>query len=201
MSDRSLHVLMVVGSLAKQSATRVVMSRVSVDLQRAGVRVDTLDLSMEPLDLLNPEKSRETVEHIQLKERVDRADVLILGTPDYHGSMSGALKNFLDHFWTEFAGKLFVPLVASHEKGLTVADQIRTVARQCYAWALPYAVSFADREDVKDGQITGDALTKRLEMLVRDVRVYGALLSSQRASDLAGTEAGFMARYRPKSRA
>ncbi|MSU61205.1 MAG: NADPH-dependent oxidoreductase [Pedosphaera sp.] len=198
MSDRSLHVLVVVGSLAKQSATRVVMSRVSENLQCAGVFVDTLDLSMEPLELLNPEESRETAEHIKLKERVDRADVLILGTPDYHGSMSGALKNFLDHFWTEFAGKLFVSLVASNEKGLTVADQVRTVARQCYAWALPYAVSFVDREDVKDGQIVSDAFASRLEMLVRDVRVYGALLSSQRAADLAGTGVGFMARYRPK---
>jgi len=38
------------------------------------------------------------------------------------------MKNFLDHFWREFAGKLFATIVASHEKGLTVTDQLRTVA-------------------------------------------------------------------------
>jgi len=37
-----------------------------------------------------------------LKARVEAADVFILGTPDYHGSISSALKNFLDHFWREF---------------------------------------------------------------------------------------------------
>jgi len=106
------------------------------------------------------------------------------------------MKNFLDHFWGEFAGKLFATIVASHEKGLTVTDQLRTVARQCYAWTLPYGVAFADEEDVRDGQIVSDALKQRIEMFVRDVRVYGALLARQRRGDLAGTEPGFLARHR-----
>ncbi len=127
---------------------------------------------------------------------MDCADVFILGTPDYHGSISSALKNFLDHFWHEFAGKLFVTVVASHEKGLTVTDQLRTVARQCYAWTLPYGVSFADGADVKDGKIMGDAFAKRLEMMIHDTRVYGEALARQRRADLAGTEPGFMARLR-----
>ena len=127
---------------------------------------------------------------------MNRADVLVLGTPDYHGSMSSGIKNFLDHFWTEFAGKLFATVVASHEKGLTVTDQLRTVARQCYAWSMPYGVSFAEREDLKDGQIASDALKKRLEMFAHDLSVYGRLLAQQRRADLAGTEPGFMARHR-----
>jgi FMN reductase len=106
------------------------------------------------------------------------------------------MKNFLDHFWREFAGKLFATIVASHEKGLTVTDQLRTVARQCYAWSLPYGVSFMEDEDVKDGQIVSQPLQKRLEMLVRDVRVYGALLGQQRKADLKGTDACFLAKHR-----
>lgn len=158
--------------------------------------MDVLDLAEEPLALFSPDSPSAKEAQSELYRRVDQADVFILGTPDYHGSISGVMKNFLDHFWHEFAGKLFVPIVASHEKGLTVIDQLRTVARQCYAWSLPYAVSFAEREDVKDGQISSDALRRRLEMLVRDVRVYGQLLAQQRAADLAGHEPGFMARWR-----
>jgi azobenzene reductase len=30
------------------------------------------------------------------------------------------MKNFLDHFWEEFAGKVFGYICTSHEKGLTV---------------------------------------------------------------------------------
>src|SRR5205823_14314943 len=125
-----------------------------------------------------------------LKKRVEAADVYVLGTPDYHGSISSAMKNFLDHFWHEFAGKLFATIVASHEKGLTVTDQLRTVARQCYAWTLPYGISFTEDVDIKDGAIANEILKGRLQMMLRDVRVYGELLGRQRRADLAGNEPG-----------
>lgn len=196
MSESKLKILAVVGSTHADSVTRVVLTRVAEDLRKAGCAVDLLDLSNEPLALFNPETAYSQPGFAALKARVEQADVLILGTPDYHGSISSALKNFLDHFWHEFAGKLFATIVASHEKGLTVTDQLRTVARQCYAWSLPYGVAFADKADVQDGQIVSEALRKRLTMMVRDTRVYGELLAKQRRADLAGTDAGFMARLR-----
>jgi hypothetical protein len=59
-----------------------------------------------------------------------------------------------------------------------------------------YGVSFTDTQDVKNGQIVSDALKQRLEMMIRDVRVYGELLARQRRADLAATDPGFMARLR-----
>ena len=119
-----------------------------------------------------------------------------MGTPDYHGSISSTLKNFLDHFWKEFTGKLFATVVASHEKGLTVHDQLRTVARQCYAWVMPYGVSFMEKVDVKEGQIATDELKNRLEMLQKDIQVYGRILADQRAADLSSNTPGFLAQLR-----
>lgn len=198
MPDQSLNVLAVAGSLHAASVTRAVVGQISAQLQAAGCRVDLLDLSKEPLPLYNPDTAEDQPGFPALQARVGRADVLLLGTPDYHGSISSAMKNFLDHFWHEFAGKLFATVVASHEKGLTVTDQLRTVARQCYAWSLPYGVSFMDQADVKDGQIVSDSFKQRIEMLVRDVRVYGGLIAQQRRADLAGTEPGFLERLRKK---
>ncbi|MEK7780360.1 MAG: NAD(P)H-dependent oxidoreductase [Verrucomicrobiota bacterium] len=196
MSETKLKILAVVGSTHTGSVTRVVVSHVAEQLRQQGCEVDVLDLSKETLALFNVETTYSQPGFAALKARVEAADVFILGTPDYHGSMSGALKNFLDHFWREFAGKLFATIVASHEKGLTVTDQLRTVARQCYAWALPYGVAFAEKQDVIDGKIASDAFKNRLEMFVRDARVYGELLAKQRRGDLAGTEPGFLARSR-----
>jgi NAD(P)H-dependent FMN reductase len=196
MSSQPLNVLAVIGSLHSDSVTRVVVNHAAARLKADGCAVDVLDLEKEPLPLYNPDTADGQPLFPALKARVNRADVFILGTPDYHGSISSALKNFLDHFWHEFAGKLFATLVASHEKGLTVTDQLRTVARQCYAWSLPYGVSFAEDADVQGGQIVGDAFGRRLEMMIRDVRVYGGLLAGQRRADLAGEDPGFMARLR-----
>lgn len=199
MSDPSVSVLAVAGSAGQKSSTSAVVRHLAGLLQKSGARVDVLDLGETPLPPFDPTSSYQTDYYPALKSRVEKADVLLLATPDYHGSISSTLKNFLDHFWKEYAGKLFATVVGSYEKGLTVTDQLRTVARQCNAWALPYGVAFMDRQDVVDGQVAGDTLPLRLEMLARDIRVYGALLAGQRRADLEGEETGFMARYRTKT--
>jgi len=196
MESTSLNVLAAVGSLQRESVTRTVIEYITLALRADGCSVDVVDFLKEPMALYNPDHAREMPGFAALQARVDQADVILLGTPDYHGSLSGSMKNFLDHFWHEFTGKLFVTAVASHEKGLTVTDQLRTIARQCYAWTLPYGVAFTEETDVKDGKIVSDTLRKRLEMLTRDMRVYGATLARQRRADLAGTEPGFLARHR-----
>jgi NAD(P)H-dependent FMN reductase len=196
MSKPAVHILAVVGSLQRQSVTRIVIRHAAEQLRADGCSVDVLDFEKEPLALYNPDTAHEGPAYAALRARVEQADVILLGTPDYHGSVSSAMKNFLDHFWHEFAGKLFATIVASHEKGLTVTDQLRTVARQCYAWTLPYAVAFTEGHDVKDGKIVSEQFRKRLEMMLRDARVYGEVLSRQRDADLAGNEPGFLARHR-----
>jgi FMN reductase len=196
MPEPPVNVLAVVGSLHRDSTTRIVIRHAADKLRAEGCAVDVLDLQAEPLALYNPDTAGEGPAFAALQARVDKADVLLLGTPDYHGCISSALKNFLDHFWREFTGKLLVPIVVSHEKGLTVIDQLRTVARQCYTWALPYGVCVSESADLKNGRIASEALEKRLEMMTRDARVYGRLLAQQRRADLAGDDPGFLARLR-----
>jgi len=193
------HILIVSGSVSRSSATGDLLRHIARRLEAAGATVDMVDLAEEPLPLFNPDTSYTAPHYAPLKARVERADVLLVGTPDYHGTMSSATKNFLDHFWKEYTGKLFATVVASYDKGLTVADHVRTVARQCYAWALPYTVTFVEKADVKEGRIVNDALRDRVEMLARDLVVYGALLAAQRRTDVAGTEPGFLAQMRTKS--
>src|SRR5213596_3954074 len=171
MAESALAVLAVSGSLHRDSVTRAVIGHVAERLRAEGCAVDVLDFEKEPLALYNPDTAYDLPGYAELKARVERADVVVLGTPDYHGSVSGAMKNFLDHFWHEFAGKLFATIVASHEKGLTVTDQLRTVARQCYAWTLPYGVSFSEDDDVQNGEIVSESLKGRLEMMIRDARI------------------------------
>ncbi len=196
MSGSTLNVLIVSGSNSANSSTKIALDEAGNRLKKNGCAVDVLDLYETQLPHLNPETAWTADYYAPLKQRVANADVFILGTPDYHGSISGALKNFTDHFWKEFSGKLFATVVASYEKGLTVHDQLRTIARQCYAWAMPYGVSLAEKIDVKDGQIASDSFEERLSMFVRDVQIYGKLLADQRMADLAGSEPGFLAKYR-----
>src|SRR5207247_8814554 len=108
--------------------------------------------------------------------------------PVYTGAMSGAVKNFLDYHGEEFAGKLFGDVCASHEKGLTVMDQMRTAVRQCYGWSLPYGVSIHGEQDFDEaGAVVNPRLAQQLAMLPRDLVVFGALV---RGSSSGTWEAG-----------
>ena len=195
MKQEPLQVLAVVGTMQRNSALSAVIHQAAELFRAVSCQVDVLDLKKEPLALYDPEAAYELPGYTSLQVRVDAAEVILLGTPDYHGSISSALKNFLDHFWHEFAGKLFVTIVASREKGLTVADQLRTVARQCYAWTLPYAIAFNTEADIKDGSIVNEGFRQRLNMMIRDARVYGELLARQRRNDLTAADTGFLAHY------
>jgi FMN reductase len=133
-----------------------------------------------------------------ISKKVEWADAFVLASPDYHGSMSGTMKNFLDHFWEEFAGKTFGYICTSHEKGLTVMDQMRTAVRQCYGWSMPYGVSINSGQDLdSNGEIINLQLSKRLSMLARDLVVYGRLIRNQFKKDLAADNLDtYAARYR-----
>jgi NAD(P)H-dependent FMN reductase len=92
-----------------------------------GSEINLIDLREMELPIYNPGISSENDKILSYVTReVIKADSYVLVSPDYHGSMSGAMKNLLDYYWNEFAGKTFRYTVASHEKGgLTVMDQMR----------------------------------------------------------------------------
>ena len=163
-----------------------------------GAETRLLELNAINLPTYNPDK--EDMDHEGLRvatEAVNWADAYLLASPDYHGSMSGAMKNFLDFYWSEFAGKLFGYVVASHEKGLTVMEHMRTSVRQCYGWSLPYGVSVHGEKDFDSSGLANPQLARRLQMLARDLVVYGGLVRGQFQHDLAnGVTETFAARYR-----
>ena len=190
----TFNVLGVAGSIRKGSYSAQALKIAIEHAKKHGTEVRLLDISKMPLYDPNAPASAEVK---QAAEAVSWADAIILASPDYHGSMSGALKNFLDHFYEEFAGKLFGYIVASHEKGLTVMDQMRTAVRQCYGWSMPYGVSVNGPQDFSGGEIVNARLAKRLRMMARDLVVYGRLLNSQFVRDLGSSEQDtFAAHYR-----
>ena len=147
-----------------------------------------LNLYSNPLPMYTAEYNEKLSGIRNAVELVNWADAIVLATPDYHGSMAGSLKNFLDYFWAEFAGKTFGYLCSSHEKGLTVMDQMRTAIRQCYGWSLPYGISINSNQDFNaDREIINVQLLGRLESFARDLVVYGGLISNQFKKDLDST--------------
>jgi azobenzene reductase len=198
MMDHPLRVLGVSGSLRAQSKTALAVRLLLDFAAKQGAEARMLDLRSVELPMYRPDRETPSEAQTNITADVEWADAFVLATPDYHGSMSGAMKNFLDYHWEELAGKTFGYICSSHEKGLTVMDQMRTVVRQCYGWSMPYGVAFDGRADFGAGAaLQNPRVEQRLKMMARDLVVYGTLIRSQFIEDLAGAEANtFAATYR-----
>jgi len=70
--------------------------------------------------------------------------------------------------------------------------------RQCYGWSMPYGVSVNGERDFNaKREINNTIVSRRLNMLARDLVAYGRLIKEQFQKDLAGdTLDTFAARYR-----
>ena len=192
--QRTINVLGVAGSMRQDSYSTLGLRMVLEEAKKYYSESYLLELRDINLPLYDPSgpssndpsfnNSNNVLEKITTA--LKWADELVLASPDYHGSMSGTLKNFLDYFWEDFAGKTFGYIIASHEKGLTVADQMRTAVRQCYGWSMPYNISINGEKDFDSkGNLVNSALVKRIKMLARDLVTYGALIRRQFLQDVA----------------
>ncbi|WP_148686345.1 NADPH-dependent FMN reductase [Candidatus Nitrosocosmicus hydrocola] len=193
-----LNVLGIGSSMRRDSygteTLRIILDKVNQN----GGQSRLLNLFDNPLPIYSPENDIDNPFIQEASNMVNWADAFVFATPDYHGSMAGSLKNFMDYFWSEFAGKTFGYVCSSHEKGLTVMDQMRTAIRQCYGWSLPYGISINSSTDFNERrQLVNKQLSKRLDSFARDLVVYGTLINSQFKKDLNSTiENSYSVHYR-----
>lgn len=184
----SFKVLGISSSQGEFSFSAAGLNMVLEKIKQNGTDIDLLDLKQTILPLFSTASNKNEAVSMATK-MVKSADAFILATPDYHGSMSGSMKNFLDYYGSEFSGKLFGYVCASHEKGLTAMDQMRTAIRQCSGWSIPYGISINGDEDFDENRnIINDQLSSKLAMLARDLTVYGSLITEQYKKDLQSEE-------------
>lgn len=107
-----------------------------------GIETDLIDLGKDALPILGTQVDDDldlpgTVHAIS--ERLHQGDGLLLVTPEYHGSFSGALKNALDYFWAEFQKKAIGVVAVSTGKfgGVNAAHQLQQVILSLGGVALP----------------------------------------------------------------
>ena len=194
-----MNVLGIASSMRKEStSTRALKLTLDIVKTNYDAEIQVLDLKQTILPFLYYQEHNKKAEISIAEKTVKWADAFILSTPDYHGSMAGSMKNFLDYFWSEFAGKLFGYICSSHEKGLTVMDQMRTAVRQCYGWSMPYGISINGEKDFEtNGDIRNEAVLRRMQMLARDIVIYGRLHRDQFLNDLSSQEINtFASHYR-----
>lgn len=167
-----MKVVALVGSTRKSSTTRKATEIVIKELQNHGIETEIIHFAEVKLPIyegdLNKEDYPEEVK--QFIEKVALADGIILASPEYHGSVTGVLKNAIDYLKArEMSGKLAAIFATAGSK-LGAANTVNTlhqICRNLHAWALPQSPSIPAAYEAfhEDGTLKDANLQERLEKL------------------------------------
>ncbi|WP_123537478.1 NADPH-dependent FMN reductase [Halosimplex salinum] len=152
MSDRP-HVVAICGSLREESYTRKGLGVVLDAAAAAGASVDMVDLREFDLPVYDADDDA-AGDADRLRERVARADSVVLGTPVYHGSYSSVIKTALDYCgFDEFENTTVGLLcVSGGSFPITSLDHLRSVCRALNAWVVPHQVALPKARTKFDGE-------------------------------------------------
>ncbi|SEL59500.1 NADPH-dependent FMN reductase [Haloferax larsenii] len=168
------HVVAIAGSLRDHSYTRFALQYALDGAESAGATTELVDLREFDLPPLNADLD-EQGDSDELIRIVDEADAVLLGTPVYHGSFSGVLKNALDYCgFDEFSEKTVgVLAVAGGSFPVTALEHLRSVCRALNAWVLPHQAAVPSVSSAFEGdELLDENLVERVERLGRDAVNY-----------------------------
>jgi FMN reductase len=179
------------GSLRPGSYTRMAVEIALQAAREAGARTRLIDLKDYQLIFCDGKEDESTfpADVFKLRREVGQADGIILGTPEYHGSFSGVLKNALDLMsFVEIKGKLVGLVgVSGGSLGATHAlDSLRAVGRALHAWVIPEQASIPEAWKVFDeaGALKDPELEQRVKEVGRQVARFAYLHASEKAREL-----------------
>lgn len=176
-----MRVVALCGSLRSPSVTRTAL-QIALDAAAAGgAEVGFVDIAGLPWCDGRPAEGYGP-EVAALRDQLRAADAIVIGSPEYHGSTSGVLKNALDLLEPDdLRGKL-VGLVASARGdagAMNTLNHLRQVARWVNAWVLPTQVSIPRAGEVFESDSPRRAaLEEELRGLGAELVRYGKLLAN-----------------------
>ncbi|MGB1278152.1 MAG: NADPH-dependent FMN reductase [Nannocystaceae bacterium] len=113
---------------------------------------------------------------VRVRETASWAEGFILATPEYHGNMSGALKNWFDFLYNELAGKFAGVLACTGGGG---GDMSITAVKRSFNWCHGFTLPFhaaARARDFKLGELENRSIHERIERIAHDVVRYAPLI-------------------------
>jgi FMN reductase len=171
----------VCGSLSANGATKKALA---IALQGAAeYQADTSLLELCNLNLVfsgSVPEDEYPPDVFQLRQAIKDSHGIILATPEYHGSLTGALKNMLDLMSTEeFQSKIvgLVGVAGGHIGAINSLNTMKTICRNLHCWVLPVEVSVANSAQAfnDDGSVKDPALEERLLNIGRQLVKFASM--------------------------
>jgi FMN reductase len=183
-----VRIVAICGSLRPGSYTRMALQTALRGARETGAEATLIDLREYQLIFCDGKENESGYPNdvFQLRGEVKRAHGVILGTPEYHGGVSGVLKNALDLMgFEELEGKMLglVGVSGGALGAVHALSHLRTVGRALHAWVMPEQVAISEAWKAFDekGNLKNPEVEERLLELGRQVVRFSYLHSSEKA--------------------
>jgi FMN reductase len=175
------------GSLRADSHTYQALNLALQKVAATGAEVDLLDLRTMNLPFCDGGSDYTDYPDVaKLQRIVTKADGIILATPEYHGSVSGVLKNALDLMsFDELSGKVFGLIsVLGGEHNSNSLNDLRTIVRWVHGWVIPEQIAIAKAWQAfgSNGQLKDEKLDQRFDKFAQSLVASTTKLRSIDAS-------------------
>jgi FMN reductase len=164
----------IAGSLRPDSHSQQAMRLVAQRLEALGAEVEILDLRELTLPFCHGgDDYSEYPDVMRLRTAVKEADGLILSTPEYHGSVSGVLKNALDLMSFDQLSNKVTGLISvlGGQSNSNALNDLRVIMRWVHAWVIPeqVAIGQAWKAFDNDGTLLDESLSKRFDQFAQSL--------------------------------
>lgn len=139
-----MKISIITGSNRKHATSTKLARYIEKLLIAAGHDVLFFDLYIKPIPFFDPDSRMNQDENLmELKTIMRQAQAIILSTPDYHGSVSGVLKNALDHLgFDDFDSKAVLSISsAGGAVGVSSLTQLQAMVRNVHGINCPEWIS------------------------------------------------------------
>ncbi|WP_172194766.1 NADPH-dependent FMN reductase [Saccharibacillus qingshengii] len=162
-----MKVTLIAGSNREQASSTQLTFYIAKLLEEQGFEAEVFSLYEHQLPLYGPGEAYGHEEVLQLSQAVKSAQAVVLATPEYHSSISGALKNALDFLNSEyFEGKPV--LSASSAGGIVGVSSLGTlqgIVRNLHGLNCPEWISIGS--DQRKFDENGDPADSATELRIR----------------------------------
>ncbi|MEZ4453656.1 MAG: NADPH-dependent FMN reductase [Nannocystaceae bacterium] len=174
----STRIAVVSGSSRLESHVHDVVLRAATTARSAGAEVREVilhALRLPLMDVGSPEQALLPAVQ-EVREVAAWAEGFVIVTPEYHGNMSGCLKNWFDFLWEELAGK-FAGVVAVTGGGC--GDMSITAVKNSFSWCHGFTLPFhaaARSGDFEGGELSNPRVIERVDRIAFDVVRYAPVI-------------------------
>ena len=173
MADTPLKVMGLSGSIGRQSKNGMLVDLALRKAQENGAEVHFWDLEEKPLPLVGEKGCWSNPIVKEFQEMASSCDAFLVSSPEYHGTMSGVMKNTFDWVYDQHVGGKVFGLMSTLGgiSNSNTLNHIRIMLRWLHANPVSQQLAVGHVKEAfdDDGNLADDGMTARLDSLVESV--------------------------------